>query len=229
MLPATQLKMIDLHTHTLLTDGELLPSELVRHYHVAGYRAVALTDHVDGSNIDFVVPRIVKISQSLTELWDIEVIAGVELTHMPLEEFKPSIEYARAQGVRLILVHGETTVEPVIPGTNKKALENDINILAHPGLVTLDDAKFAHDAGIFLELTARRGHCLTNSHVVNIAREGKAGLILNSDAHSPEDILNMEQREEIGRSAGLREDELKSVFKNAEALLEKIKKNLDNQ
>lgn len=221
--------MIDLHAHTLLTDGELLPSELVRHYQISGYHTVALTDHVDGSNIDFVVPRIVKISQSLTKLWDIEVIAGVELTHMPLEEFKPSIEYARAQGVRLILVHGETTVEPVIPGTNKKALENDINILAHPGLITLDEAKLASDAGIFLELTARRGHCLTNSHVANVARQGKAALILNSDAHTPGDILNLKQKEAIGQSAGLSKDELRSVFKNAEALSRKIKKNLDNQ
>lgn len=220
--------MIDLHTHTLLTDGLLLPSELVRRYQVLGYEAVALTDHVDGSNIDFVVPRTIKVAKSLTELWDIKVIPGVELTHMPLEEFELSIKYARAQGIKLILVHGETTVEPVIPGTNKKALDCDVDILSHPGLITLDEAKLARNRGIFLELTSRRGHYLTNSHVVNIARQAKAKLILNSDAHSPEDILSLKKMKEIGQLAGLKEDELKSVFDNAKALLEKIKKNLDN-
>ena len=217
--------MIDLHTHTLLSDGELLPSELVRRYQVLGYQAIALTDHVDGSNIDFVIPRTVKIAKTLNRLWDIEVIPGVELTHMPLEEFAPAVKYARAQGIKLILIHGETTVEPVIPGTNKKALDCDIDILTHPGLITLNEAKLACHKGILLELTARKGHSLTNSHVVNIARQAKAKLILNSDAHSPEDLLTAEKREEIGRLAGLNEDELKSVFNNAKAIVGKIKKN----
>ncbi len=220
--------MIDLHTHTLLSDGALLPSELVRRYQVLGYQAVALTDHIDGSNIDFVIPRVVKIARTLTSLWDIEVIPGAELTHMPLEEFEPSVKYARAQGIRLVLVHGETTVEPVIPGTNKKALESDIDILTHPGLITLNEARLAKDKGIFLELTARRGHSLTNRHVVNIARQAKARLILNSDAHRPEDLLTLKKMEKVGRLAGLKGDELKSVFTNAKVLLEKIKKNLDS-
>jgi histidinol phosphatase-like PHP family hydrolase len=148
---------------------------------------------------------------------------------MPLEEFVPSIKYARAEGIKLILVHGETTVEPVIPGTNKKGLNCDIDILAHPGLITLDEAKLARDKGIFLELTARGGHSLTNSHLVNIARQVKAKLILNSDAHNPEDLLTGKKMEEVGRLAGLKEEELRNTFNQAECLLEKIKKNLDNQ
>ena len=51
--------MIDLHTHSLFSDGELLPSELIRRAYITGYTALAITDHVDSSNIDFVIPRIV--------------------------------------------------------------------------------------------------------------------------------------------------------------------------
>jgi len=37
--------MIDLHTHSLFSDGELIPSELVSRAAAAGYRAIAITDH----------------------------------------------------------------------------------------------------------------------------------------------------------------------------------------
>ena len=60
--------MIDLHTHTLFSDGELVPSELVRRSEVMGYRAIALTDHADSSNIDFIIPRTVRIAEELNRL-----------------------------------------------------------------------------------------------------------------------------------------------------------------
>ncbi|HEY3347739.1 MAG TPA: PHP domain-containing protein, partial [Nitrospirota bacterium] len=47
--------MIDLHTHTLFSDGVLIPAELVRRAEVKGYEAIGLTDHADSSNIDFIV------------------------------------------------------------------------------------------------------------------------------------------------------------------------------
>ena len=40
----------DLHTHTILSDGEMLPIELIRRMAVLGYTTVAITDHVDASN-----------------------------------------------------------------------------------------------------------------------------------------------------------------------------------
>ncbi|MBU2567479.1 MAG: PHP domain-containing protein, partial [Elusimicrobia bacterium] len=45
--------MIDLHTHTLFSDGELLPSELVYRAKVNGYSAICLADHADISIMDF--------------------------------------------------------------------------------------------------------------------------------------------------------------------------------
>src|SRR5208282_6217393 len=46
----TMTGLYDLHTHTILSDGEMLPSELVRRMAVMGYTTVAITDHVDTSN-----------------------------------------------------------------------------------------------------------------------------------------------------------------------------------
>ena len=115
--------MIDLHTHTLLSDGELLPSELVRRAEVKGYTAIALTDHVDRSNIDFILPRLVKVCSSLNRSWKISALPGVEITHVPISEIKPLVKLARKGGAKIIVVHGETVSEPVIPGTNRAAIE----------------------------------------------------------------------------------------------------------
>ena len=71
--------MIDLHTHSFFRDGELIPSELVRRAKVAGYKAIAITDHGDHSNIDFIIPRLVKVSEILSQACDIMVILFCEI------------------------------------------------------------------------------------------------------------------------------------------------------
>jgi len=213
--------MIDLHTHSLLSDGALLPSELVRRAYVIGYKAIGISDHTDISNIDFIVPRIVKASKTLTSS-KIKVVPGIELTHVPPKDFPSLIKYARLNGIKLVIVHGETTVEPVIPGTNACAVECDIDILAHPGLITLKDAKVAARRGICLELTAKRGHSLTNGHVARMALEAKAKLILNTDAHNPEDLITRETALSIILGSGLSKAQAAAVFKNSSQLLKKI-------
>ena len=50
--------MYDLHTHSILSDGEMLPTELVRRMAVIGYSTVAITDHVDASNTTSVVATL---------------------------------------------------------------------------------------------------------------------------------------------------------------------------
>ena len=37
--------MIDLHTHTLCSDGSMTPFELVKHAKLSGLSAVAVSDH----------------------------------------------------------------------------------------------------------------------------------------------------------------------------------------
>ena len=75
--------MIDLHTHTVFSDGELIPAELVRRAEVLGLRAIALTDHGDSSNIDWIVPRMVKVAEELNSVLDIRIFPGIEITHVP--------------------------------------------------------------------------------------------------------------------------------------------------
>ena len=213
-----EINMIDLHTHSLLSDGALLPSELARRAEEKGYRAIGITDHADASNLDFVTGAILRACKDINKNWRIKAIPGVELTHMPVESLKPAVKLARAKGIKLILIHGETLSEPVIPGTNREALLAGPTILSHPGLISIEDAKLAASKGIYLEITARPGHSLTNGHVAKTARIAGAGLVLNSDSHEPCNLISMEFAEKILSGAGLDKKEVSQVFKNSEKL-----------
>lgn len=214
--------MIDLHTHTLNSDGELLPTELWRRAQVKGYRFLGITDHVDITNFKEVFARLQTAANNLNSGAPPHLIPGLEFTHLPPETIGPLAAQARALGVPLIVIHGETLAEPVAPGTNRAALQADIDILAHPGLITREDAALARERGIFLELSARKGHCLANGHVARLAREVGASLIVNTDSHAPGDLITRQQGEQVARGAGLSETEVASLFADAEALARRM-------
>ena len=214
--------MIDLHTHSIFSDGELIPSELARRAKVAGYSALAITDHADHSNLDFIIPRLMKVCQKLTDAIAIKVIPGIELTHIAPEYIYELAVGARHAGAKIIIVHGETIVEPVVGGTNMAALRSPIDILAHPGLITEEEAREAAKNSICLEITTRKGHSLTNGHVANMARQAKAPLILNSDTHSPHDLVSREMARKIALGAGLAETEIIAMFRNSEDLVKRV-------
>ncbi len=214
--------MIDLHTHTLNSDGELLPTELWRRAQVKGYRFLGITDHVDITNFKEVFARLKAAADNLNGGAPPHLIPGLEFTHLPPETIGPLTAQARALGAPLIVIHGETLAEPVAPGTNRAALQADIDILAHPGLITREDAALAQKRGIFLELSARKGHCLANGHVARLARETGAHLIVNTDSHAPGDLITREQAEQVARGAGLTDPEVASLFADAEALARRL-------
>ncbi len=213
--------MIDLHTHCLFSDGELVPSELVRRARMTGYRAIAITDHGDTSNIDFIIPRIIRVSLQLSETSEIRVIAGIELTHVPPGRIAQLVDEAKALGAQMIVVHGETIVEPVAPGTNLAAINAGVDILAHPGLISEEEASLAAQKGIYLELTTRKGHSLTNGHVLKMARLSGASLVMNTDSHGPQDLVSKEMAVKIAAGAGMTEEETVLMFANSEKLVAK--------
>jgi histidinol phosphatase-like PHP family hydrolase len=214
--------MIDLHTHSLFSDGELLPSELVRRVEDLGYSAVAITDHGDASNLDFVIPRIVQVSQELNESQNVRVVPGVEITHAPPGLIEALVRRSRELGAKLVLIHGESIVEPVAPGTDRAGLEAGADIIAHPGLITIEEVEMAAKRDILLEISARGGHSLTNGHVARLAQEAGAKLLLNSDAHAPRDLMTRDFAGGVAEGAGLPRDALSAMLGNAERLLERI-------
>ena len=213
--------MIDLHTHTIFSDGELIPYELVRRAVAMGYAAIAITDHVDSSNIDLVIPRIVKAMKKLREHVSIEVIPGAEVTHCPPRAIPDLVKEARSLGAKIVVVHGETIVEPVLEGTNRAAIEAGADVLAHPGLITTEEILFAKDRGIVLEITSRKGHSLSNGYVAKEAIKFGLSLVLNTDSHGPGDLITKETARKILFAAGVDESRVESVFENSKLLVEK--------
>ncbi|MBW1794780.1 MAG: histidinol phosphate phosphatase domain-containing protein [Deltaproteobacteria bacterium] len=211
--------MIDLHTHSIFSDGVLVPSELVRRAEVLGIKAIGITDHADASNLDFIIPRIVAVSERLNRVNQIKTVPGIELTHIPPSHIGPLAEQARSLGAKIVVVHGETIAEPVVPGTNRAALAADIDILAHPGLISEEEVVMAAEKAVFLEISARKGHSLTNGHVAKLAEKHGAKLVLNSDAHEPSDLITEQQARQIVLGAGLTQDDFEDMQKNAESLL----------
>jgi histidinol phosphatase-like PHP family hydrolase len=215
--------MIDLHTHSLFSDGVLVPSELVRRAVMKGYTVIAITDHADASNIDFIIPRVAAACKELSSRWKITALPGIELTHIPPETFDDLTRRARSLGAAIVVAHGETLVEPVHPGTNRAAIEARVDILAHPGMITTDEASLASRNGVCLEISSRKGHSLSNGHVARIATDVKAKLVIDTDTHEPGDLIDDDFARTVLLGAGLKNDLIDTVFKNSRELAEKAR------
>jgi len=180
----------DLHTHTVLTDGEMLPVELVRRLSVLGYTLLGITDHADASNIEELIKAVRKLVPAAEE-YGVILVPGVELTHVPPSMIPAMAREAKRLGAEIVVVHGETTLEPVAAGTNMAACScKDVNVLAHPGFLTDDEAALACRNGVAIELTSRCGHNRTNGHVARVALAAGCRIVINSDAHAPGDLLD---------------------------------------
>ena len=205
--------MYDFHTHTFLSDGVLSPIELIRRALVCGYKAMAVTDHVGLGNLEYVVKTLVIDCEQATARWDILALPGVEITHVPKDDIDLVARAAKEMGAKLVAVHGETPVEPVEPGTNAAALRSEfVDVLAHPGLITYEEARLAGEKGIYLEVSARKGHSLANGHVVKMAKDAGAITVLDSDAHQPEDLLTPDISRKVAVGAGLSPSEVDELL-----------------
>ncbi len=214
--------MIDLHTHSFFSDGVLVPAEHLRRVEVLGYTAVAITDHADSSNMDFIIPRMIQVAKDLGPHSRTRLLPGIELTHVPHALIGPMVRKARELGAQVVVVHGETIVEPVAAGTNMAAIEAGADILSHPGFIKEDEARLAAKNGVFLELSGRKGHCLTNGFVAKIALRNGAQLVINADAHTPGDFLTADMARMVALGAGLNEEEYRQVQINTQAFVEGI-------
>ena len=195
---------IELHCHTLLSDGVLLPSELLRRAAVLGHGAMAITDHVDWTNVEGVVEALLRLRREQPADFSLAFLVGVEITHVAPGSIAPVARRAKALGADIVLVHGETPVEPVAEGTNSAAIDcPEVDILAHPGFITLEEARRAAARDCVIEITGRKGHSLTNGHVARVALAAGARMVVNTDSHAPEDLISLATAERVALGAGL--------------------------
>jgi histidinol phosphatase-like PHP family hydrolase len=214
----------DFHTHTSLSDGVLSPIELIRRALVNNYHAIALTDHSSTGELSRIIQETTKVCALARAYWNILAIPGIELTYVPPQAIAETAKKAKQLGARIVVVHGETITEPVEKGTNLAALQSPhVDILAHPGHLSLEEAKLAATNNIFLEISARKGHCLANGHIISLAQQVGASLLLNSDAHNEQDLLTPSLANNIIRGTGLNDTARHQVLTtNPQALIKNL-------
>lgn len=214
----------DFHSHTFLSDGELSPLELIRRAAVRKYAAIAVTDHTGPGSMARIIKEVSEDCALARKQWGIEAIPGVELTHLPAAAINDVAKKAKQSGALLVVVHGESPVEPVEEGTNLAAVKSRyVDILAHPGHMAQEVAELAARNGVFIEITTRRGHCITNAHVAKLAAEAGALMLLNSDTHDEEDLLSEQLAREVLAQAKISSRKFKQILEtNPLKLLQRI-------
>jgi histidinol phosphatase-like PHP family hydrolase len=239
----------DFHTHTVFSDGGMIPAGLMQRALVRGCLGLAITDHVDSSNLEWAFENLLKFveelgqewqpdivpagaattaplntldSETLDKNWHLPLIPGVELTSVPPRKIETLAQKARSLGAKWIVVHGETIMEPVAPGTNRAAIEAGVDLLSHPGLITAEDAARAAELGVHLEITTHKGHGMANGWVAQRARESGAKLLLNTDCHISAEILDAKQRRAIAFGAGMTAKEVDRIWQNGRQIITRI-------
>jgi putative hydrolase len=95
-----------------------------------------------------------------------------------------------------------------------------VDILAHPGIITVEEVEIAKENNIALEISSRRGHCLGNGHVAKLATEVGADLVVDTDTHMPGDLISYEMAYNVALGAGLPDKEIKkALINNPERIL----------
>lgn len=196
--------VFDFHTHTFWSDGVLSPMEQARRAAQAGYRVLGLTDHAGVGGVREVIAALKADRDIIERHWPITVLVGIELTHVPAEAIGEAAAHAREAGAEIVILHGETPVEPVPPGSNYAAIVSGlVDVIGHPGHITEEEVREAAARDVYLEISARRGHSLTNGHVARLAQQVGAKLVVNSDGHAPSDFLTDAFQRSVALGAGI--------------------------
>ena len=210
--------LFDFHTHTTLSDGAADPLTMARRCLANGYAAYVCSDHVDDRTVADRVPQIVAACRQVAAELGIPAIAAVEVTRVEAARIAGVAAQARRLGAQLVVVHGETLGDRPQPGVNLAAARcPEVDILAHPGLITAQAAAAARESGILLEVTAANFHGMTNGHVVRIALAEGAALLIDSDAHRPEALLTSERIDQVLVGSGLTPEQAAAVRRTGPA------------
>jgi putative hydrolase len=215
----------DFHCHTFLTDGRASATDMWYEADRLGHSALAVTDHVA---LDDPQPLLDRLRRE-AKAWEgdeLTTLVGVEVTMIPPRKIPEAVRAARRAGAEVVIVHGETLAQAVPPGTNRAAVEtNEVDILAHPGFITVEEAELAKAHDVILEISARSLHMTTNGHVARTALQVGNDLVVDSDAHAIDQLVPASLARQIARGAGVPDSAVARVLRETpERLLKRCGK-----
>jgi putative hydrolase len=203
----------DFHCHTFLTDGRSSATDMWSEADRIGHRALAVTDHVALDDPQPLLDRLRREAKAW-EGQELTTLVGVEVTMLPPRRIPDTVRAARRAGAEVVIVHGETLAQAVPLGTNRAAVElNDVDILAHPGFITVEEAELAKAHDVILEISARSIHMSTNGHVARTALEVGNDLVVDSDAHAIDQLVPSHVARQVARGAGVPESAVARVLR----------------
>jgi len=223
------MKRYELHSHTNFSDGKTSIEEMVNKAYELN-SAIAITDHFIGD--EFGINKILyrnissldsflKRRDKFSKIFD-EVVFGIEITRVNPRKIPEMAMAAKKHGF-IVLVHGETGGDKVPAGTNTAALNCEyVDILAHPGHLSEEDALRAKQNKIFIEITAREIHRSENPEIAKICKKFNLEMVINTDAHSADELIDYETANNVGLNAGLSEDEVWQANENAKKFFKKF-------
>lgn len=107
----------------------MTPSEVVQRCYEMGCRGLAITDHVDSSNLDLALSCLLRFLGELQNLWAMEIILGVELTHVPPAKVEKLINKARTNGACWVVRCARQTSAGLEPREIDWVWKNDVKIV----------------------------------------------------------------------------------------------------
>jgi histidinol phosphatase-like PHP family hydrolase len=88
-------------------------------------------------------------------------------------------------------------------------------------LISPEAAQLAARNNVCLEITARKGHCLSNGHVARMAIQCGARLVFNTDTHTPDNLITTEFARRIVAGSGLSDKDFSMMLENSRELVAK--------
>lgn len=164
--------MIDFHIEVSCLGKGLLPSEALTFASFSGFNSVGLVIKSDAISYKHELPLLINTIQQSLLYTELNVFPGVVFAHVPPGLLKDVVCSARELGAQLILAQGEGSflgysLSTAI-GTNFAIINSGIDILTCPGLISSEDAAFATEKGISIELTGGYPCNLFNGHIVSM-------------------------------------------------------------
>jgi DNA polymerase (family 10) len=212
----------DLHMHTTATDGRSSLEEMVAAAERRGYAYIAITDHskrvtmargLDKRRLRQHWKQIDKLRASFPR---IAVLKGVELDILEDATLDlPDDVLAEADWVVASIHYGQNQPRERITQRLLNAIRNPyVHAIGHPTGrligkrkpqdVDLDAVfKAAADFGCFLELNAQPDRLDLDDVAVMAAKQHGVGIVINTDAHSVEELAFMEYGVYQARRGGL--------------------------
>ena len=178
--------MIDLHTHSLLSDGALVPAELVRRAIGEGLRRYS--HNRPRGQLQPGLHRPQGRARGRGALGPMPIVGHTR--HR--DNARPAVRHSGPGEA------GEGTGRKAGRGARRDAgRAGDArhepgrhNVRRGHTLAPRADQQartraLAAKKGVYLEISARKGHSLSNGHVAAMATETGARLVINTDAHEP--------------------------------------------